>query len=109
MEVLMKLLCVQGDYSGMEGYCNDILKVYPDSADIHFWRIVALYKQGCIDSVKEIDENLRDLLDERTYSILCRRLQLELNIADKVLDVCQESKGVFMRLDEEKRKINMHR
>lgn len=106
MEVFMKLLCVQGDYSGVEGYCNDILKVYPDSADIHFWRMVALYKQGCIDSVKEIDENLRDLLDERTYSILCRRLQLELNITDEVLEASQEFKGVFLRVDEEKRKIH---
>lgn len=79
MEVFMKLLCLQGDYSGVEGYCNDILKVYPDSADIHFWRIVALYKQGHIDSVKGIDENLKDVMDERAYSILCRRLQLELN------------------------------
>ena len=94
MEVLMKL--------------NDILKVYPDCVDIHFWRIVALYKQGYIDSVREIDENLRELLDERTYSILCRRLQLELNISDDVLEMCQESKMIFLRLDEEKRKINKH-
>lgn len=50
----------------------------------------------------------RDLLDERTYSILCRRLQLELNITDEVLEASQESKGIFLRLDEEKRKINMH-
>ena len=106
MEVFMKLLCVRGDYSGAEGYCNDILKVYPDSADIHFWRMVALYKQGCIDSVREIDENLRDVLDERTYSILCRRLQLELNITGEVLEASQKSKGVFLRLDEEKRKIH---
>lgn len=105
MEVLMELLINQGDYSGAAGYCNDILKMYPDSADIHFWRMVALYKQGYIDSVREIDKNLRDLLDERTYSILCRRLQLELNITDEVLEASQEFKGVFMRLDEEKRKI----
>ena len=108
MEVFMKLLCLQGDYIGAEGYCNDILKVYPDSADIHFWRIVALYKQGHIDSVKGIDENLRDVMDERAYSILCRRLQLELNITDEVLKGCQESKVIFLRLDEKKRKINMH-
>lgn len=108
MEVFMKLLCLQGDYSGAEGYCNDILKVFPDSADIHFWRIVALYKQGHIDSVKGIDENLRDVMDERAYSILCRRLQLELNISDEVLGRCQESKVIFLRLDEGKRKINMH-
>lgn len=108
MEVFMKLLCLQGDYSGAEGYCNDILKVYPDSADIHFWRIVALYKQGHIDSVKGIDENLRDVMDERAYSILCRRLQLELNIADEVLEGCQELKVIFLRLDEEKRKIQTH-
>ena len=61
MEVLMKLLIEQGDYNGAAGYCNDILKVYPDCVDIHFWRIVALYKQGYIDSVREIDENLREL------------------------------------------------
>lgn len=108
MEVFMELLYVQGDYSGVEGYCNDILKMYPDSADIHFWRIVALYKQGYIDSVKEIDENLRDLLDEHTYSILCRRLQLELNITDEILEACKESNGVFMRFDEEKRKVQTH-
>ncbi len=48
------------------------------------------------------------MLDERTYSILCRRLQLELNITDEVLEASQESKGIFMRLDEEKRKINMY-
>lgn len=42
----------------MEGYYNDILKLYPDSVDIHFWRIVVLYKQGYIDSVKGIDGNL---------------------------------------------------
>jgi len=106
MEVFLKLLCVQGDYSGAEGYCNDILKVYPDSADIHFWRIVALYRQGAIDSVKGIDENLRDVMDERAYAILCRKLQLELNITDAVLEAGQESKVVFLRLDEEKRKIN---
>ncbi len=105
MEVLMKLLIEQGDYTGAAGYCNDILKVYPDCVDIHFWRIVALYKQGYIDSVREIDENLRELLDERTYSILCRRLQLELNISDEVLEMCQESKMIFLRLDEEKRKF----
>ena len=104
----MELLIEQGDYNGAAGYCNDILKMYPDSADIHFWRMVALYKQGYIDLVREIDENLRTLLDERTYSILCRRLQLELNITDEVLEASQESKGVFLRLDEEKRKINMH-
>ena len=104
----MELLIEQGDYNGAAGYCNDILKMYPDSADIHFWRMVALYKQGYIDLVREIDENLRELLDERTYSILCRRLQLELNITDEVLESSQESKGVFLRLDEEKRKINMH-
>ena len=69
---------------------------------------MALYKQGYIDSVREIDENLRELLDERTYSILFRRLQLELNITDEVLEASQEPKGVFLRLDEEKRKINMH-
>ena len=108
MEVFMKLLCLQGDYNGAEGYCNDILKVYPDSADIHFWRIVALYKQGHIDSVKGIDENLRDVMDERAYSILCRRLQLELNITDDVLEGCQESKVIFLRLDEEKRKVQTH-
>ena len=45
------------------------------------------------------------LLDERTYSILCRRLQLELNISDEVLETCQESKMIFLRLDEEKRKF----
>lgn len=105
MEVLMKLLIEQGDYTGAAGYCNDILKVYPDCVDIHFWRIVALYKQGYIDSVREIDENLGELLDERTYSILCRRLQLELNISDEVLEMCQESKMIFLRLDEEKRKF----
>ena len=44
MEVLMKLLIEQGDYNGAAGYCNDILKVYPDCVDIHFWRIVALTK-----------------------------------------------------------------
>ena len=104
----MELLIEQGDYNGAAGYCNDILKMYPDSADIHFWRMVALYKQGYIDLVREIDENLRELLDERTYSILCRRLQLELNITDEMLDACQESKMIFLRLDEEKRKINMH-
>ena len=108
MEVLMELLIEQGDYNGAAGYCNDILKMYPDSADIHFWRMVALYKQGYIDLVREIDENLRELLDERTYSILCRRLQLELNITDEILEACQESKMIFLRLDEEKRKINMH-
>ena len=108
MEVIMELLINQGDYSGAAGYCNDILKVYSDSADIHFWQMVALYKQGYIDLVREIDKNLRELLDECTYSILCRRLQLELNITDEVLEASQESKGVFMRLDEEKRKINMH-
>ena len=108
MEVLMELLIEQGDYNGAAGDCNDILKMYPDSADIHFWRMVALYKQGYIDLVREIDENLRELLDERTYSILCRRLQLELNITDEMLDACQESKMIFLRLDEEKRKINMH-
>ena len=70
--------------------------------------MVALYKQGYIDFVREIDENLRELLDERTYSILCRRLQLELNITDEMLEACQESKMIFLRLDEEKRKINMH-
>ena len=69
---------------------------------------MALYKQGYIDSVREIDENLRELLDERTYSILCRRLQLELNISDEVLETCQESKMIFLRLDEEKRKFNTH-
>ena len=69
MEVLMELLIEQGDYNGAAGYCNDILKMYPDSADIHFWRMVALYKQGYIDLVREIDENLRELLDERIYSI----------------------------------------
>ena len=104
----MELLIEQGDYNGAAGYCNDILKMYPDSADIHFWRMVALYKQGYIDLVREIDENLRELLDERIYSIVCRRLQLELNITDEVLEASQETKGVFMRLDEEKRKINMH-
>ena len=46
--------------------------------------------------VREIDENLRELLDERTYSILCRRLQLELNITDEMLDACQESKIIFL-------------
>lgn len=40
----MELLIEQGDYNGAAGYCNDILKMYPDSADIHFWRMVALYK-----------------------------------------------------------------
>ena len=70
-------------------------KQYED-ADIHFWRMVALYKQGYIDLVREIDENLRELLDERTYSILCRRLQLELNITDEMLDACQESKMIFL-------------
>ena len=70
--------------------------------------MVALYKQGYIDLVKEIDENLRELLDERTYSILCRRLQLELNITDEMLEACQESKMIFLRLDEEKRKINIY-
>ena len=108
MEVLMKLLIEQGDYTGAAGYCNDILKVYPDCVDIHFGRIVALYKQGYIDSVREIDENFRELLDVRTYSILCRRLQLELNISDDVSEACQESKMIFLRLDEEKRKINKH-
>ena len=43
---------------------------------------MALYKQGHIDSVKGIDENLKDVMDERAYSILCRRLQLELNISE---------------------------
>ena len=104
----MELLIEQGDHNGAAGYCNDILKMYPDSADIHFWRMVALYKQGYIDLVKEIDENLRKLLDERTYSILCRRLQLELNITDEMLETCQESKMIFLRLDEEKRKINIY-
>ena len=66
---------------------------------------MALYKQGYIDSVREIDENLRELLDERTYSILCRRLQLELNISDDVSEACQESKMIFLRLDEVKRII----
>ena len=108
MEVFMRLLCAQGDYSGAAGYCYDILKLYPDSVDIHFWRIVALYKQGCIDSVKGIDENLRDLLDERTYSILCRRLQLELNISKDVLEMSSDSKKLFLRLDERKRKFNIY-
>jgi len=53
MEVLMKLLIEQGDYNGAAGYCNDILKVYPDCVDIHFWRIVALYKQGYMPKEKQ--------------------------------------------------------
>lgn len=108
MEVFMKLLCLQGDYSGAEGYCNDILKVYPDSADIHFWRIVALYKQGHIDSVKGIDENLRDVMDERAYSILCRRLQLELNISEEPSGEKQKSNVIFLRVDVEKRRCKVH-
>nr|DAJ29784.1 MAG TPA: hypothetical protein [Caudoviricetes sp.] len=31
-----------------------------------------------------------------------------MNITDEVLGASQESKGIFMRLDEEKRKINMY-
>lgn len=106
METFMKLLYAQGDYSGVEGYCNNILKVYPKSVDIQFWRIMALYKLGSIGSVKDVDDILKEAMDERSYGILSRRLQLALNISDEVLEGCQDTKVVFLRLDEEQRKIN---
>ena len=106
METFMKLLYVQGDYNGVAGYCNNILKVYPKSADIQFWRIMALYKLGAIGSVKDVDDILKEVMDERSYGILSRRLQLALNISNEVLEGCQDTKVVFLRLDEEQRKIN---
>lgn len=107
MESFMKLLCAQGNYSSMEGYCNDILKYYPKSADIHFWRIVALTKQGSMDAVKEIDENLKELLDEQSHAILCRRLHLELNLSEKDKEENRNSNVIFLRLNDEKKRMRM--
>ena len=101
MEVLMKLLIEQGDYNGAAGYCNDILKVYPDCVDIHFWRIVALTNMGDIALIKDIDNNLKEAMDEKMYSYLQRRLQLEFNISEEQLRNEEEQSVVFMRLSDE--------
>ena len=109
MEVLMKLLIEQGDYTGAAGYCNDILKVYPDCVDIHFWRIVALTNMGDIALIKDIDNNLKETMDEKMYSYLQRRLQLEFNISEEQLRNEETQSVVFMRLSDEIRKFESNK
>ena len=92
----MKLLIEQGDYTGAAGYCNDILKVYPDCVDIHFWRFVALTYMGDIALIKDIDNNLKEAMYEKMYSYLQRRLQLEFNISEEQLRNEEEQSVVFM-------------
>lgn len=43
MEVFMQMLMNKGDYSGIVGYCADILKRDNCCVGMHFWRIQALY------------------------------------------------------------------
>ena len=57
MKLLMKLLYDQGDYAGVAEYCAAILKMYPKSVDINFWRIMALLQQGNYDLVVSIEKN----------------------------------------------------
>lgn len=109
MEVLMELLINQGDYSGAAGYCNDILKMYPDSVDIHFWRIVALTNMGSIALVKDIDKNLKESMDEKMYSYLQHRLQLEFNITEEQLQNDQTQNVIFMRLSNENRRFEANK
>ena len=64
---------------------------------------------GDIALIKEIDNNLKEAMDEKMYSYLQRRLQLEFNISEEQLRNEEEQSVVFMRLSDEIRKFESNK
>ena len=59
--------------------------------------------------IKDIDNNLKEAMDEKMYSYLQRRLQLEFNISEEQLRNEEEQSVVFMRLSDEIRKFESNK
>lgn len=108
MKLLMKLLYDQGDYAGVAEYCAAILKMYPKSVDINFWRIMALLQQGNYDLVVSIEKNLMELMEAQTYSILQHKILMELKLSEEELANRIEGNPVYLRLFDEMRKFKTH-
>lgn len=108
MKILMKLLYDQGDYTGVAGYCSDILKMYPKSVDINFWRIMALLQQGNYDLVASIENTLMEVMDEYSYSVLQRKILVELKLTDEDIPDDVEGNLAYLRLYDELRKFRVH-
>ena len=108
MKILMKLLYDQGDYTGVAGYCSDILKMYPKSVDINFWRIMALLQQGNYDFVASIEKTLMEVMDEYSYSVLQRKILVELKLTDENIPDDVEGNLAYLRLYDELRKFRVH-
>ena len=64
---------------------------------------------GDIALIKDIDNNLKEAMDEKMYSYLQRRLQLEFNISEEQLRNEEEQSVVFMRLSDEIRKLESNK
>ena len=64
---------------------------------------------GDIALIKDIDNNLKEAMDEKMYSYLQRRLQLEFNISEEQLRNEEEQSVVFMRLSDEIRKFESNK
>ena len=64
---------------------------------------------GDIALIKDIDNNLKEAMNEKMYSYLQRRLQLEFNISEEQLRNEEEQSVVFMRLSDEIRKLESNK
>ena len=64
---------------------------------------------GDIALIKDIDNNLKETMDEKMYSYLQRRLQLEFNISEEQLRIEETQSVVFMRLSDEIRKFESNK
>ena len=64
---------------------------------------------GDIALIKDIDNNLKEAMNEKMYSYLQRRLQLEFNISEEQLRNEEEQSVVFMRLSDEIRKFESNK
>ena len=64
---------------------------------------------GDIALIKDIDNNLKETMDEKMYSYLQRRLQLEFNISEEQLRNEETQSVIFMRLSDEIRKFESNK
>ncbi len=108
MKSLVEMLYNRGDYDGVEEYCAAVLKIYPRSFDMNYWRILALLQQGNYDQVESIERNLKEIMDEYLFLLMQRKILVELKLSEDNVPWDEAGNLAYLRMFDELRKFRTH-
>ncbi len=74
VDKLMKLLNESEDYQTLQEYSMRAIELEPNNSAVIYWLVVALRKNGAIESAKKHLESAKSRLLEEEYQDLERRL-----------------------------------